>query len=243
MGSTGAVDGVARLGGKSRAFCHVAELDGGRVRAFTTWLVVAAPGASHVFSRSLEVRFAARSPPAPAPSPRSGPAIPGGPGVQTERRSLRASPDEGAMSEDEFWALIDETGGVYERLVDRLAALPVGAIVAFDDHVGCLLHRSSTGDLWCAAYVAMGGCSDDGFDSFRGWLISRGRATFEAALRDPDGLCDALLALREADDGAIPEDGDLLAAAARAHERKTGTATFHDLPRDPLPKRPEVTFR
>ena len=30
-------------------------------------------------------------------------------------------------------------------------------------------------DLWGAAYLANGGCSDDGFDYFRGWLIGQGR--------------------------------------------------------------------
>lgn len=39
---TGVVEGTARIGGKLRSFCHLAELEGGRVRAFTTWLVVTA---------------------------------------------------------------------------------------------------------------------------------------------------------------------------------------------------------
>ena len=30
-------------------------------------------------------------------------------------------------------------------------------------------------DLWGAAYLINGGCSDDGFAYFRSWLISRGR--------------------------------------------------------------------
>jgi hypothetical protein len=30
-------------------------------------------------------------------------------------------------------------------------------------------------DQWGAAYLANGGCSDDGFDYFRGWLIGQGR--------------------------------------------------------------------
>ncbi|WP_217498085.1 MULTISPECIES: DUF4240 domain-containing protein [Sphingomonas] len=36
--------------------------------------------------------------------------------------------------------------------------------------------RSYRWDLWRAAKVAKGGVSDDGFEYFRTWLISRGRA-------------------------------------------------------------------
>jgi hypothetical protein len=51
-----------------------------------------------------------------------------------------------------------------------------------------MMSRSYSWDLWGAASVVHGGCSDDGFEYFRRWLISRGRATFEAALADPDSL-------------------------------------------------------
>jgi Protein of unknown function (DUF4240) len=44
--------------------------------------------------------------------------------------------------------------------------------------------------LWGAAYLINGGCSDDGFDYFRGWLLSQGHATWQAALADPDSLAD-----------------------------------------------------
>jgi hypothetical protein len=33
--------------------------------------------------------------------------------------------------------------------------------------------------MWVAAYLMNGGCSDDGFDYFRGWLIAQGRTTLE----------------------------------------------------------------
>lgn len=45
-------------------------------------------------------------------------------------------------------------------------------------------------DLWAAAYIINGGCSDDGFRYFRDWLISEGRSVFEKALKDPDSLAD-----------------------------------------------------
>lgn len=50
--------------------------------------------------------------------------------------------------------------------------------------------RSYRWDLWGAAYVAKGGASDDGFEYFQRWLISRGRTDFERVLADPDALAD-----------------------------------------------------
>jgi hypothetical protein len=48
-----------------------------------------------------------------------------------------------------------------------------------------------SGDVWAAGLLLNGGHgSDDGFDYFRNWLISRGRKTFEDALADPDCLAD-----------------------------------------------------
>lgn len=51
-----------------------------------------------------------------------------------------------------------------------------------------LMAESYRWELWGAAYLINGGCSDDGFDYFRGWLLGQGRATWQAALADPDSL-------------------------------------------------------
>ena len=51
-----------------------------------------------------------------------------------------------------------------------------------------LLERAYRWDLWGAAFVMNGGCSDDGFRHFRDWLISEGEAVYEAALAAPDSL-------------------------------------------------------
>jgi len=42
--------------------------------------------------------------------------------------------------------------------------------------------------MWCAGYLMNGGCSDDMFEYFRLWVISRGREVFENAKADPDSL-------------------------------------------------------
>ncbi len=47
-------------------------------------------------------------------------------------------------------------------------------------------------DLWGAAYLIAGGCSDDGFADFRSWLISMGRRVFEDAVSHAESLIDVV---------------------------------------------------
>ena len=45
-----------------------------------------------------------------------------------------------------------------------------------------------TWDHWGAAYIAMGGCGDDGFDYFKSWIISQGQTAYLAFLENADNL-------------------------------------------------------
>lgn len=100
------------------------------------------------------------------------------------------------MPEDAFWALVDQAAvegradgeARCAALARALALLPADDILAFDGAYALALDRACTWDLWGAAALIHGGCSDDGFDYFRDWLISRGRVIYEAALADPDTL-------------------------------------------------------
>jgi hypothetical protein len=113
---------------------------------------------------------------------------------------LAGAPREGALvpsrrsetATDRFWALVEHArrGGagchrVARRLTDTLTALPPAAIEEFEHELSRRMAESYRWDLWAVAYVANGGASDDGFDYFRGWLLTRGRKRFEQALRDP----------------------------------------------------------
>ena len=107
------------------------------------------------------------------------------------------------MDRDEFWAIVDwardgvedtRTGEgaerVAERVGGRLAEMGREAAVAFDLRYAVLGAESYDWNLWGAAYLMKGGCSDDAFDYFRGWLVTQGRRTWEQALRDPDTLAE-----------------------------------------------------
>ena len=92
-----------------------------------------------------------------------------------------------------FWTLVDSTTALEANPQMQLAALH-GALsklsvdeieryeVAFDSE----MKRSYSWDLWGAVYVVHGGASDDGFEYFRCWPISKGKRTFEKVLADPD---------------------------------------------------------
>ena len=55
------------------------------------------------------------------------------------------------------------------------------------------MHPSRTSPAVVVIALALlftGGCSDDGFDYFRDWLVSEGRDIFNGALADPESLAD-----------------------------------------------------
>jgi len=100
------------------------------------------------------------------------------------------------MTLEEFWSIVDATrtgDDPYEHAEAIQTALSQRAatdILVFEQHMADLLVASYTWELWGAAYLINGGCSDDGFDYFRGWLITQGQSVFENALTDPDSLAD-----------------------------------------------------
>jgi hypothetical protein len=100
-----------------------------------------------------------------------------------------------------FWQLVESSRrgfnpnnaeGNMERQCGELRALllklPPEEVLSFRAHLFELMKVAFRWELWGAAYLIAGGCSDDGFADFRGWLISRGRRVFEAALVDAESL-------------------------------------------------------
>lgn len=94
---------------------------------------------------------------------------------------------------DSFWSIIDATVTPdYDQQLDALAEvlskLSRDQIIAFDKDFAKASLAAYRWDLWGAAYVINGGCSDDGFIDFRSWLIAQGKAVYDAALADPESL-------------------------------------------------------
>lgn len=104
------------------------------------------------------------------------------------------------MEDRDFWNIVAaarETAGNniearVESLKLQLEKMPLEAIQRFQAKYDEMIHRAYRWDLWGAAYLMNGGCSDDGFRYFCHWLISEGQEVFERALADPDSLADVL---------------------------------------------------
>ena len=102
------------------------------------------------------------------------------------------------MNLEEFWKIIDRAheragGDIDERcasLEDQLNMLSTGELQSFQDHYDNAVKSAYRWDLWGAAYVMNGGCSDDGFRYFLDWLVSEGSGTYSEALNAPDSLAE-----------------------------------------------------
>lgn len=137
-----------------------------------------------------------------------------------------------SIGEGQFWDIIRQSrkglprlslnGDAYDRqsarLVSLLGAMKSEQIVAFDATLREIHRRSDRWDLWGVAFIINGGCSDDGFEYFRRWLLAQGRETFESTMRDPDSLCENI----PSGDDFEPDYEDVLHITDEVYETKTG---------------------
>jgi hypothetical protein len=136
------------------------------------------------------------------------------------------------MDANGFWRLIDRAraaagddgDAVAMKAVELLATMPAGEIESAHRSLWDQLAQSYTAPLWAAAYILHGGCSDDGFEYFRGWLITQGRDVFEGALVDPDSLAELPTVQAAAADWEELECELTLSIARLAYQQATGQA-------------------
>ncbi len=128
------------------------------------------------------------------------------------------------MDIERFWEIIERAGGA--SCEDRAAAVTARLVqlgreetVEFVRLFDRTLDELYTWDLWAVAYIVQGGCSDDGFEYFRAWVISQGRRAHAVAVSDPGVLSLAIDADSEAEER---ECEDLLSAGRQAYEELTG---------------------
>ena len=95
-----------------------------------------------------------------------------------------------AMPADRFWEIMqraaafdDDPAAHVNALRSELRKLAPEDIKSFEGAFRRYLNQAYTWNLWGAAYVIHGGCSDDGFEYFRRWLVSRGGDVYELAAR------------------------------------------------------------
>jgi hypothetical protein len=100
------------------------------------------------------------------------------------------------MTIDSVWKIINDVhiaskgnmDAKCELLAKELRALSPEEVKSFSDHFDACEDRAYTWELWAAAYIIGGGCSDDGFSDFRATLISMGRDMFERVVASPGEL-------------------------------------------------------
>lgn len=143
------------------------------------------------------------------------------------------------MTNDQFWDIIEQsrnglphpilTDDVKEKqratLTALLKTMTPTEIAAFDAVMNTIHKQSNHWELWGVAYIIGGGCSDDGFEYFRRWLLSQGRETFEQAVRDPDGL----VAILPVGDDYDLDHEEFFHVAGVVYEDRTGNELPYDV--------------
>ena len=114
---------------------------------------------------------------------------------ESSRQGPTKNPTSTEAGSVDFWGIIDSTAGLPEsaqlqRLRTSLESMTPEGIERFQTEFQKQLAQSYSWDLWGAAYLINGGCSDDCFDYFRAWLISRGKRVFVASVKNPDSLAE-----------------------------------------------------
>ncbi|MEV0097323.1 DUF4240 domain-containing protein [Streptomyces sp. NPDC050738] len=133
------------------------------------------------------------------------------------------------MDTEAFWGLIHTARSTnqpfHEALVDLLVARSKTEILSYQEHFDQARGALYRWDIWAAAYLIGGGCSDDSFMDFRAGLIAQGRTWYDQAAGDPDSLAAHPAALASL--GTIDRSEELFYeevnyAASEAFERITG---------------------
>lgn len=118
------------------------------------------------------------------------------------------------MDVEEFWNLIQQSEGDGKRLATLLQDLKAEDIRGFGDILDIQFSKAFNWDLWAAAYLINGGCSEEEFNQFLYWIISLGEERFENVLQDPDVLAEIV------QENESTFNDDIIVAIARTLDRK-----------------------
>ena len=132
------------------------------------------------------------------------------------------------LDETIFWDIVDlsvkNTKNIDEQerfLVKEIKKLTPKQMIGFRLRTDKLLYDTYNSEMWCAGYIMNGGCSDDGFEYFRNWVISRGKDIYYKAKDNPDSL---ISEFKEEED--YYEFESFWYVALTAFENKTGKELY-----------------
>jgi len=150
-------------------------------------------------------------------------------------------PVSSLLTREQFWDIIEKSnkGNDLKNELSRLSQEEIFGYRYWWDYFHAESYNQA---LWAVAYTVMGGCSDDGFDYFRFWLVTRGQEVYARALQDADSLCD------EFDDCEYPEWEEVSYIPNDVFEEKWGK-DIYDAENDAegsiefiIPPRPKMVF-
>ena len=117
---------------------------------------------------------------------------------QTEKPkfdSLKIEKTAEMLDEDLYWKIVDtslkNSSNQDEQekfLISEISKLTPKQMIGFRLRTDKLLYDTYNSEMWCASYLMNGGSSDDGFEYFRNWVISRGKDVYYKAKENPDTL-------------------------------------------------------
>ncbi|MFN8139616.1 MAG: DUF4240 domain-containing protein [Fimbriimonadales bacterium] len=131
-----------------------------------------------------------------------------------------------------FWEIIESSRGNANAISRQLQTLQPAEIEGWNRTFWELHSAAYRWDLWGAAYLILGGCSDDSFDYFRAWLIGKGRTAYEAALQNPESL---VTVVTDEDIEEDCENESLMSVAEDAYEMVTGQHLHYTSSQPPDP--------
>ena len=109
--------------------------------------------------------------------------------------SLKLEKTAEMLDEDFFWKIVQSSidnsknqEAQEKYLINEISKLTPKQIIGFRLRTDKLLYDTYNSEMWCAGYIMNDGCSDDGFEYFRNWVISRGKDVYYKAKENPDTL-------------------------------------------------------
>lgn len=148
--------------------------------------------------------------------------------------TLQLSKTAEMLDEELYWSIIDKSlkntsnqDAQEQFLIKEIGSLTPKQMIGFRLRTDKLLFDTYNSEMWCAAYLMNGGCSDDGFEYFRNRVISRGKDTYYKAKQNPDSL------IGQVDDNVdIYEFESFWYVALEAFKQKTGKDLYDYIDND-----------
>lgn len=127
-----------------------------------------------------------------------------------------------------FWEIIEKADAenIRDEIFEALVQLKEEDIVDFEKILRQKIIELDDFKVMATLNIVEGYVSDDSYIYFRAWLISKGKAACEMALKDPNQLASII------DTNEAPEFEELLYLADEAFEKITGKEEDDSFPRN-----------